>query len=113
MPGTNTSLLSHLAYHEDKEIHNNDSEFQSFKTVFIRHQHKGRISKSICPYIRVDNLKVFNFKLGSFDMLHSKYMVYVQPLLDLETRPRFSQFNDSLSIDCPVPCRFFSLGPIF
>ncbi len=31
--------------------------------------------------------RVFNFKLGSFVLLHRKCMVYISPLLELKTRP--------------------------
>jgi len=34
--------------------------------------------------------RVFHFKLGSFVPLYTKWNLLMQPLLELETRPRFS-----------------------
>jgi hypothetical protein len=40
--------------------------------------------------------QVFNSKMGSFVMLHSKHTAYIKPLLELKTWPRFSLVSLSM-----------------
>ncbi len=51
--------------------------------------------------ITLYNLQVFSSKFGSFAVLHSEWMSWIQPLLELKIRSSFSSVNRSFYIVTP------------